>query len=125
MMLIRIGALRHIIREAIGHESKTRIAQQVIDVAGHYVDSVVAGSPNKVTAEELRQQAEQLASYAKYLINKREPDSDSIGMIAKYALDLAELSTFWNRPAFLGKQEYAEKLQNVLRRMQKFQANLS
>lgn len=125
-MKIRVGDLRRLIREAADSKVKTQhIVQRVVDSAEEYVDSVVAGSPNKESAAELRQQAEQISSYAKYLISRREPGSDSVGMVAKYASDLAELSDFWKRPTFLGKQEYAEKLQTILRRMQKFQVNLS
>ncbi len=42
-------------------------------------------------------------------------------MVAKYALDLAELSKFWKRPTFLGKQEYTEKVQSLLKKMQRKQ----
>lgn len=125
-MKIRLGDLRRLIREAADTKARTQhIVQQVVDTAEEYVSSVVAGSPDKESAAELRQQAEQIASYAKFLIARREEGSDSVGMVAKYASDLAELSDFWKRPTFLGKQEYTEKLQGILKRMQKFQVNLS
>ncbi len=125
-MIIKTGDLRKLIREVTNTKQKTQfLVRQVVNSAEGYVDSVVAGSPDKECASALQQQAGEIAAYAKWLINHREEGSDSVGMVAKYAMDLAQLADFWKRPVFLGKAEYQEKLKDLLSRMQRSQGKLS
>lgn len=120
-MRVKLGELRRLIREAKSDAKTQQVVQQVMDAAETYVDSVVAGNPDKHSAEQLRSSSEIVTGYAKWLLSHREMNAEPVAMVAKYAADLAELSDFWKRPTFLGKQEYVEKLRAILTRMQRKQ----
>jgi hypothetical protein len=127
-MRIRLGKLRQLVKEAgaARQVGKTHtIVQLVAGLAERYVDSVVAGHPDGTAAKELQSQADEFAGYAKWLLNHREAGAENVAMVAKYALDIAHEAGFWQRPTFLGKSEYVEKLQALLKRMQKFQYMVS
>lgn len=121
-MKIRLGELRSLVRERLDPKVHAhQLVQATVDAAEGFVDSIVAGSPDKRSAADLRAHAEEITSFAKWLLSHRERNAEPVAMVAKYANDLADLSDFWKRPAFLGKEEYAGKVKDILKRMQRKQ----
>jgi len=120
-MKIRLGTLRRLIRESADGIRTQNLIRQAVRSAKDYVDSVMTGSVDSGTVEQLRQDAETIVGYAKHLLNHRDERSEPVALVAKYAQDIAELSDFWKRPAFIGKRSYVEKLQTLLRMMQRNQ----
>lgn len=123
-MKITLGQLRHLLREIKIDTRTQRVVSSVANAAETYVDSVVAGSPDSQAAKALQTYAEEAANYARWMATRGEPKSDSVGQLAKHASDLAELSGFWKRPAFLGKDEYVQRLKDLLRRLQHSQIKI-
>jgi len=121
-MQIKVGKLRQLIREASDnqHNAKAKqLARHVFDVAEDYVDSIVAGQPDKAKAAELQQAAPEVVALAKWMLSRREQKAELFAQLAKTAGDMADQSGFWKRPVFLNKQDYVDQMQTLLRRMQR------
>ena len=118
-MKITIGGLRKLIREL--YESPTQkaiqVTQHVVDVAEDYVDSLVAGKPDKRSEHEFKELADQAASLAQWMLKKQLPKAEDVAKFAWVASKISDESGFWKRPTFLGSTEYIEKMQGLLRKL--------
>lgn len=121
-MQIKVGTLRRLINEESSSRSDQRakqLARNVFNAAEGYVDSLVAGQPDKVKASELQQAAPEAVALARWMLSRRERKAEFFAQFAKTAGDIADRSGFWKRPTFLNKQEYVDELQSLLRRLQR------
>lgn len=121
-MQIKVGTLRRLIREAALNkvEIKARnMAMTIFTAADGYIDSVIAGQPDKHKAAELQQAVPEAVSFAKWMLQHREHKAEPFAQLAKTASDIADKSGFWQRPAFLNKHVYVDEMQTLLRRLQR------
>ena len=119
-MRLRLRTLKRILREAVKPEDKAQqVLQQALQAAQDYVDSVVAGARDSEKAEELQNAAQNVASLAKFLLNKRDPRAEAIAQAAMYVKQVADESGFWKTPMFLNKGDHAEKLQQAMHKAER------
>lgn len=119
-MKTTVGKLRSLIKETLYQDPKEKadqIVQAVVDTAETYVDSLVAGHPDSDAAEQLKDLAEKSTSLAKWLASRREAKAPHVAKVASIASDVVDLTSFWKRPSFLGKDEHTERVQRLVRRL--------
>jgi hypothetical protein len=73
---------------------------------------------------DLEEVEKPLASLARWMISRREAEAEPVAQFAKLTGDLAELTEFWNRPAFLNKDKHAAKVEAVYQKMQKVKKDI-
>lgn len=120
-MKITVGRLKELIREALAPPPSKRAAELVhatVDAAESYVDSLVAGNPNKEAVEKLKQLSDQTTSLARWMSSHHETMAPYLTRFATLAQDVTKDVGFWSRPAFLGRDEYVQKLKSKVRKLQ-------
>lgn len=120
-MRMTVKQLRFILSEAVGNEIDTRIAEftrNIINVSEKFVNSLVADTRDAAAAKQLQKLSTDAASYAKWLLGRREPKGEQFAMLTKLCGDLAASSGFWSTPSFLNKPQHVESMQKIFRKMQ-------
>lgn len=107
------------IRETSVNVKAKAMARNAYNAAEEYVSSVVAGQPDKDRAAELKQMTPEVVSLAKWMLARREEKAEHFAQLAKTVGDIADRSGFWQRPTFLGKQEYVDQLKALMRRLER------
>jgi hypothetical protein len=98
-----VKQLRFILSEAVGNEIDIRIAEftrNIINVSEKFVNSLVADTRDAAAAKQLQKLSTDAASYAKWLLGRREPKGEQFAMLTKLCGDLAASSGFWSTPSF-------------------------
>lgn len=120
-MKITVGRLKQLIREAMAPaptKRATDLVHATVDAAESYVDSLIAGSPDKQAVEKLKQLSDQTTSLARWMSSHHEKMAPYLTKFASLAQDVTKDVGFWSRPAFLGRDEYVEKLKSKVRKLQ-------
>jgi hypothetical protein len=123
-MRVTVGELRGIIREEVSRKTGVKafqLVRQAVDAANDYLRAVKHRSddPGKY-AKSIDDAAKQLSVLAQWMIKHREPEGDTIGRVAKVATDLAKITSFWQRPTFVGREGYTEQVEELVERLKKF-----
>lgn len=124
-MKLNIKQLRFLIEKAFSNgqvnpppdRRALQVVKHVVDVASDYVDSLVAGSPDQDSEREFKQAVEQCDSISQWMRSKHVPRSAEMEAFLRQASAMANSSGFWKRPAFLGRDDYIQKMQTMLRRL--------
>lgn len=117
-MKLTVGQLRSLIFEAVYSSPSSRaaeVARHVVDITDDYVDSIVAGKPDKQSESELRNLAQQSLELANWLAKRKDPTAPKMMQFARAAMALTNNSGFWKRPTFLNTSDYVEKMQSLQR----------
>lgn len=126
-MKITVGQLKRLIAEAMAPPPDKRAAQLVdatVDAATAYVDSLVAGSPDKGAVERLKSLSDQTTSLARWMSSRHEKLAAPLSKFAQVAQDVTKDVGFWNRPSFLNKDEYVQKMKSKVKRLQNAQISV-
>lgn len=126
-MKLTIRQLKALIQEALAlppSKKAVKLVHDTIDAAQEYVDSVVAGSPDKTKADELKELIDQAGSLAKWMASRREPLSPSMIRFAQLAADVGKDVGFWSRPMFFKRDEYVEKIKTKVKRLQNAEVDI-
>jgi hypothetical protein len=126
-MKLTVRQLKSLLREALAPPPARRAAQLVsstVNAATRYVDSLVAGSPDRRSASELEDLIDQTSSMAKWMTSHREPLSPSMVRFAQLAADVGQDVGFWKRPVFFGRDDYLEKIKSKVKKLQGAQIDI-
>lgn len=93
-----------------------RMISSVIELADEVLHSVTFNESISVH-DDLKRIARDLGALARWIIGRREPEGEPIAQFTTLATDLTDLTKFWNRPAFLNKGDYQEKIAAIVKQM--------
>jgi hypothetical protein len=88
----------------------------VIELADEALHSVTFNEGISVH-DDLKRVARDLGALTRWILGRHEPEGEPIARFSTLASDLTDLTKFWNRPAFLNKGEYQEKIAAIVKQM--------
>ena len=100
-----------------------KLVTDVVKGADAFLRSIQFGT-SKSDPGEIQRAAKDLAPIAQWAPRRQELESEPLARFAKYTGDLAKMTEFWNRPAFLGKDDYARKVQALVAKIHKAHQDL-
>lgn len=93
-----------------------RMIAAVLELADEAVHALKFNEPVAVH-DDLEKEAKPLVALARWMASRREPEAQPINQFATLADELADATKFWNRPLFLNKPDYLDKVSTIVKKL--------